>query len=376
MFLARAIPNATICKVILAHFFSRLSYSFGNEDWRTELDALRIAPGNRVLCITASGDRPMHLLLHPCEALVAVDANKIQNHLLQLKRTAMEHLGFDEYLAFLGGSPCSSRRDMFHHLKPHMDPHAAAHWSSNIKMIEKGILFQGTTERFVKIATIALCWQKKEIRGLFACKSLEEQRAYLQNNWRHDRWKRIFKWALKPFFTRFALQDPGMYEHLDQNMEPGLYVYERMMHSFNQCLARENPLASLILLQTVKKEAFPPYLKQEGFEMIKPRLNRLSAITQDIISYLEEIPEHSFDRFSMSDISSYLDRASFERLLRAIYRAARPGARFCLRQLMTRYTIPGDLSPHFMRERDLEQKLESEDRAFLYHFTVGTVLKS
>lgn len=257
-----------------------------------------------------------------------------------------------------------------------MDQGAAAHWASHKKMIEKGILFQGSTERYVKLGTIALCWQKKEIDGLFACKTMEEQTTFLKNNWRHNRWRRIFKWALKPFLTRFALQDPGMYAHLDKSMEPGLYVYERMMHSFNQSLARENPLASLILLQTIKEEAFPPYLKPEGFQVIKPRLNRMSTITQDIISYLEEIPENSFDRFSMSDISSYLNRPGFERLLRAIYRTARPGARFCLRQLMTRYTIPQELAPHFLREKDLEQKLEFEDRAFLYHFTVGSIIKS
>ncbi|MCE5317268.1 MAG: BtaA family protein [Parachlamydia sp.] len=357
-------------------FFSRLSYSFGNEDWRTELQALRIAPGNRVLCITASGDRPLHLLLDPCDALVSVDANQVQNHLLQLKRTAMEHLDFEDYLAFLGGSFSSSRGTIFQRLTPYMDPGAAAHWTKHLKMVEKGILFQGTTERFVKLANIVFCWRRKEIQGLFACRTLEEQRAFLQKNWRHDRWKRIFKWSLKPFLTRFALQDPGMYSHLDNSMEPGLYIYERMMHSFDQTLARENALASLILLQTINEEAFPPYLKPEGYQIIKPRLNRLTAITQDIISYLEDIPEKSFDRFSMSDISSYLDRPSFEKLLRAIYRTARPGARFCLRQLMSRYTIPEDLGPHFTREKDLEKKLEFEDRAFLYHFTVGTINKS
>lgn len=176
--------------------------------------------------------------------------------------------------------------------------------------------------------------------------------------------------------TRFALKDPGMYAHVDKNVEPGIYIYERMMRCLDQNLARENALTSLIMLQTVNEEAFPPYLKPEGINAIKPHLNRLTTITEDAIQYLEEVPEKSFDRFSMSDISSYLDRTSFERLLRAIYRAARPGARFCLRQLMTRYAIPLDLSPHFVRDIDLERKLEIEDRTFVYHFTVGTILKS
>lgn len=378
MFPAQGIPNATTCerKDILKRFFSRLSFSFGNEDWRTEQQALRIAPDSRVLCITASGDRPLHLLLEPCEALVSIDANPIQNHLLHLKRTAMEHLKYEDYLAFLGAAPSSSRIDTLKQLSPHMDPKAVLYWDQQSSMITRGVLFQGLIERFVKLAVVPFYFRRKEIRALFACKTLEEQKAVLQNHWKHHRWKRIFKWCLNPLVTRFALKDPGMYAHVDKNVEPGIYIYERMMRCLDQNLARENALTSLIMLQTVNEEAFPPYLKPEGINAIKPHLNRLTTITEDAIQYLEEVPEKSFDRFSMSDISSYLDRTSFERLLRAIYRAARPGARFCLRQLMTRYAIPLDLSPHFVRDIDLERKLEIEDRTFVYHFTVGTILKS
>ncbi|HKZ00179.1 MAG TPA: DUF3419 family protein, partial [Rhabdochlamydiaceae bacterium] len=68
----------------MANFYSRLSYSFGNEDWITELEALRIKPGDRVVCITASGDRPLHLLLADLGELVSVDANPFQNHLFEL----------------------------------------------------------------------------------------------------------------------------------------------------------------------------------------------------------------------------------------------------------------------------------------------------
>ncbi len=38
-------------------FFKQLCYTFGNEDWITEKDALRINPSDRVLCITAVIDR-------------------------------------------------------------------------------------------------------------------------------------------------------------------------------------------------------------------------------------------------------------------------------------------------------------------------------
>jgi S-adenosylmethionine-diacylglycerol 3-amino-3-carboxypropyl transferase len=61
----------------MANFYSRLSYSFGNEDWLTEHKALQIQPTDSVLCVTASGDRPLNLLTKELKALVAVDANPL-----------------------------------------------------------------------------------------------------------------------------------------------------------------------------------------------------------------------------------------------------------------------------------------------------------
>ena len=74
----------------MGSFFSRLSYSFGNEDWRTEQDALKIKSGDRVVCITGSGDRPLHLLLSEGQEVVSVDANIFQNQLLHLKAAALQ----------------------------------------------------------------------------------------------------------------------------------------------------------------------------------------------------------------------------------------------------------------------------------------------
>lgn len=60
-------------------FYSRLSYSIGNEDWKTEQKALQITPEDRILCVTASGDRPLNLLYSNCKEIVSVDANPFKN---------------------------------------------------------------------------------------------------------------------------------------------------------------------------------------------------------------------------------------------------------------------------------------------------------
>ena len=82
-------------------FYQRLSYSFGNEDPITEQRALKIQPTDTVVCVTASGDRPLNLLVDDCKKIYSIDINPIQNHLLELKKHAMKELDFEDYLSLV-----------------------------------------------------------------------------------------------------------------------------------------------------------------------------------------------------------------------------------------------------------------------------------
>lgn len=360
----------------MSNFFSNLNYSFGNEDWHTELLGLKIKPHHRVICITASGDRPLHVLLEDCQEIVAIDANSAQNHLLHLKAAAMKHLDAKRYLEFLGAHPSTNRLELFNEIQNQLEKPSATFWKAHERLIDKGIIYQGVIEKFVKKAVFLLrVLRQKELQALFAFDNLENQKEFLKNNWNHRLWSSAFKLVLNQWSSRYFVKDPGLYDHLPPNTHPGNYFYQRMMGCLQNNLAKENALISLVLLGTVNQAALPPYLTNAGVDIIRSRLDRLQIITQDVIHYLETVPPNSFDRFSLSDVASYLPYDQYIRLLKAIVRAARPDARFCMRQFLSRYSIPANLSSHFSQDIALAKKLEQEDRAFVYHFTIGTVTK-
>jgi S-adenosylmethionine:diacylglycerol 3-amino-3-carboxypropyl transferase len=83
-------------------FWGTLNYSSVNEDWRTEATALRLRDGDRVLAITGGGGRVLDLLAVADVAVVGIDLDGPQNHLLWLKLEAMRRLAWPEYAAFLG----------------------------------------------------------------------------------------------------------------------------------------------------------------------------------------------------------------------------------------------------------------------------------
>lgn len=359
----------------MPEFLERLNYSIGNEDWTTERLALKVKPDDTVLCITASGDRPLHLLLDDCKELISVDANPIQNYLLHLKLTAMKALEYEEYVSFLGAKEGNDRKATLQKISTNFNEEACRKfWLDNEKMISKGVLYQGAIEKISKwISRSFRLLRPKKLDRLFQIDNLTEQREFLRKEWDTKFFRNIFKYGLHPTLSKFILKDPGLYSHVGPSLSVGTYIYNRMINCLDNCLAKENLLLSLIFLGRVKEEGFSPYLTYEGSQIIKKRLDKLSIKTDNIIDHMESAPAASVDCFSLSDIASYMNQQDFSRMLKAMLRCAKPGARFCIRQFTSDHQIPEELSPFFKRDLQLEKELEEKDQCFIYRFLAGNI---
>lgn len=357
-------------------FYSRLNYSLGNEDWQVEQQALTPSQGDHVVCVTASGDRPLHLLMTDCAKIMSLDMNPIQNYLLDLKLTAITRLDYEKYLAFLGCTPTSYRLNIFNHLKSYL-PHAAReHWEQKPHMIAKGIIYQGRVERLSNLTRIFVnLLRHQKIKKLFTFTDLKEQQEYVSQHWDTFFWKKTFEIAINPKLSKYILRDPGLNSYTDYAKNPGQYIYEKMINYLNNHLANKSALLQLILKGKILPEAYFPYLTFEGFNKIRKNPDRLEHRTDNIVTFLKTQTSLKFDCFSMSDIASYLPQNIFEELLTGIHHSANPRARFCLREFMSNRFIPDNLTSLFNRNTQLEQKLEKEEVNFVYRFIVGQVNK-
>lgn len=357
----------------MASFFSLLRYSFGNEDWKTEETALNIQPQDEVLCITASGDRPLNLLTRQCQKMTCIDANPVQNYLLELKAAAMAALEYRQYVAFLGAAPCLNRKELFKLVMPHLPPLTAQYWKEHEKMIERGIIYQGTVERLTSLVAKAFSILRgTKVKKLFAMNDLEEQKQFIRDEWDSYAWRKIFKVLLNPLISRFIIKDPGLL-NVGSDIKVGTYIYDRIHESLERDLAKNNPLLSLIIKGKVSQDAFSPHLTEAGTAVIRHRLGSLKVHTSNVIDYLDSIPGPAFDVFSLSDIASYMSYPHFVRLLTLMIKTAKPGARFCMRQFLSCYEIPSHLKSHFRQNKALEKRLEKQDNCFVYRFMVGTI---
>lgn len=357
-----------------AWFFSTVNYSSVNEDWRTELAALQLDEGNRVLCVTGSGDRPLDLLAAAPVDVVAIDCSPAQNALLRLKAAAIRTLPFHEYVRFIGlrDADAAWREEVAGRLGPSLAPSDRAFWQAHRRHVRRGVIYSGRFERHMRrIARLARLLRPRAIHTLFGFDDIEAQRRFLRERWDRGFWRLTYHLLLSPVVSRMAFGDPAYYAHVA--VPVGATIYERMTRVLERHLARDSFMVSLALRGILSDHDLPPYLTAGGCEQISARLDRLAIVDADLVTYLEEAAPAAFTRFSLSDVPSYLDTGGFRRLLCGVLRAAAPGARVVIRQFLTRYDVPADLDGAFKRETELEARLRADDRSIGYDFFIATV---
>ena len=136
-------------------FATSLNFTSSNEDGRTELAALALSPEDRVLCLTASGTRPLDLLLEDPGDILAIDINPAQNHLLRLKIAAFKTLSDDELYAYLGLEQTADRLAMHARVETALSEDARRFWSTRTGLVRSW--HWQTASSFVSPALMTFC---------------------------------------------------------------------------------------------------------------------------------------------------------------------------------------------------------------------------
>jgi S-adenosylmethionine:diacylglycerol 3-amino-3-carboxypropyl transferase len=120
----------------------------------------------------------------------------------------------------------------------------------------------------------------------------------------------------------------------------------------------------------------PVYLRKSTFERIKDALDKtaIRIKTAMITDVLEQCRSGSFDCYSLSDISSYLDQGGYCRLMQEVVRTSKPKSRICSRASFFYRELPEACTRYIKRNKSLEEKLALHDHSMVCEFIVGEVL--
>lgn len=351
-----------------------LHYSSCNEDLDAELCGLAPARGQRLLAVTGGGGRAIGLLLLDPAEVMAVDRNPFQCWITELKRAAFLTLDHPSLLTFfgVGGTP-QERLRSWPAVRLALGREAAEYWSAQREILARGVLFAGAYERRGRqVARVARLLFGRHLRSLFRAPDLDQQLRVWFRLRRLWRWRWVMRMAGRRFERRYHLDSTEWYGE----RAAARSVSKSLMGRFNRLLtripARESHVLQLRLWgRYVPGGVLPHYLRAENFNTIRRRFDRLTIVEGSLQDMLFDAARGSFDGFSLSNVTTFLTPAEIEELWRGLMRAARPGARVVLRDVLQTRKFPESVERRIdgrtiCRLPELQHRMQEMDKSLVY----------
>ena len=336
-----------------------LRYANCWEDADVLLNELDITEGDRVLSIGSAGDNCFSLLTGSPELVLAVDVNKVQLALIELKRASIKELEYEEFMELLGFTPSKRRTELFDKASIELSCEVKAYWANNIKLIEAGLIHQGKFEKYFALfrdKVLPLIHRKKKITELLEPKNQHQQTAFYHKKWNTYKWKSLFKL----FFSKYVMgrlgRDPEFLSEV--GIPVGDFIYEKASNQLTSKSCQSNYFLSFILNGNFQTE-LPHYARKENFEIIKQNIDRLEIK----YGYAQQVAEDysGLNKFNLSNIFEYMDMDTFTSTSDRLVRSAAKGAKFAYWNLMA----PRKMST-VITSLSTEHKTTLVDKGFFY----------
>ncbi len=363
--------------------FGGLVYPQIWEDPAIDLEAMEVAPHHHIVAIASGGCNILSYLTADPAHITGVDLNRAHVALTRLKLVGLKALpGWTEYYRFFGeADEAQNGRNYKHLLRPCLDPDTRRFWDGRslsgrrrIGYFRRNIYTQGLLGRFIGAGHAVARFYGKDIRGLLASRSLQEQRRFFNAEIAPLFDKALVRWALSRKASLFGLGiPPAQYEALAGGARMADVLRQRLERLACGFPLSENYFAWQAFgrrYATGASGPLPPYLSSSNFAKIRARADRASVEQISLTEALEKMPLCSADRFVLLDAQDWMTDTQLIDLWRAITAAARPGARVIFRTAGTATILPGRVEDAILRrwnylsERSLE--LGRRDRSSIY----------
>jgi S-adenosylmethionine-diacylglycerol 3-amino-3-carboxypropyl transferase len=347
----------------------RLYFAQVREDPLLEIEAFAPTADDSFVVVGSGGCTALSLLAEGAGHVAAVDLNRTQNHLIELKLAAVTALPHHALLGVLGGAkwPRVDRADAYADLRDRLTPAARAYWDARRAVIERGVLDAGVTERFVRGVVVALqllVHPRSRIERLLACASIDEQRTLFEREWDTFRWRAFFQVLLNRVVFRRAY-DPAFFAHLEQ-ASFAAHFRTRAEYTLTCLSARDNYFLHQMLAGVYpahEPQGVPPYLSESGSRAISNARDALTLVDGSVTEYLKSLPDGSVSGFALSNICEWLTAAAIDELFGEVVRTARPGARLCFRNFVGWTEVPERRRAAVVEDRALGERFIARDRA-------------
>lgn len=271
---------------------------------------------NNILSIASGGDNSFACLLLNPNKVISIDSNITQVYLVELKKTAIKFLQYEEYLILLGVREGNSLY-YYNKIKQYLSKDVVDYFDNNIFLIKDVKLLNcGRFEYYFNIFSkkiLPLIHSKKIIDKFMNCTTLEEQQDFYIKKFNNFRFKLLFKVFFSKFIMKRLGRDKEYFKY--NNGQLSKILKNRFEFGIFSNLNKTNPYLQYVIYNNYLE--MPLYLKKENFEMIK---NNIDKIEVRCISLDEALNlEYNYDFMNLSDVFEYLDNSLMEKYEEALF---------------------------------------------------------
>lgn len=348
--------------------FNFIRYANCWEDADLLIKSLKPQPGKNILSVASGGDNSFSLLTCKPNQVIAVDINKTQLYITELKKIAIKYLSYNESLDFLGFNNSSKRIDTYKSLRTNLSKDCESYWDTNLDIIAKGIIYSGKFEKYFQFFSkkiLPLIHSKKIINELFKEKPLNIQEDFYYKKWNNYRWRLLFK----IFFSRFVMgrfgRDKKFFDFVDTNVANE--IYNRAEKQLKNPNCSYNHILRFALTGNYGN-LLPHYLKEENFNIIK--LNIDNIVIKE--GFIDDYINYDINYVNMSNIFEYLDNNTFKELATKIYNNSSKNTKFAYWNLL----VDRDLSEFAELNFDTDASVSNYyDKGFFYKKHILSIRK-
>jgi S-adenosylmethionine-diacylglycerol 3-amino-3-carboxypropyl transferase len=347
----------------------RIHYSQCWEDPEILTEALEVTREDDVISIASGGDNTFALLLNHPSSLTAVDKNPAQIFLMELKIRAIQMFEYDDFVGFIGATPCRDRERLYSYIRLSLSDMARSYWDKQAGSIDKGIIHCGKFENYFSIfrrMVLPLIHTKKNVMELLETSSLEKQRIIYEEVWDNRRWQ----WLFRIFFGKFLLgrlgRDPSFFEYV------ALDDITKELIRRTRCGLTEIPIQDNFFVEYILTGQYSnlrnahPYLQESNFKFLKEHVGEIRLVCGGLEGYLRDLQVGEVSKLNLSDIFEYMSNGTFEMTLREVLRVSRDGSKLAYWTLFVPRFAPPALENQMALCPSASERLSAMGRTFFY----------
>lgn len=346
--------------------FSRLRYAQCWEDADVLLCGLDVQPGETCLTVASAGDNTLSLLTADPKRVIAIDLSSAQLAALELRVAAYRELRHRELLELMGSRRSNRRLQLYARCRSRLSTDARAFWDAQPDAIASGIGGAGKFERYLatfRRRILPMVHPRARARELLRPASVEARERFFRERWDTLPWRMLFRVFFSERVLGWLGRDPSFFRYAKGGVAE--HLLGRVRYALTELDPTSNPYLHWIL--TGKHGAALPHaLREENFEIIRSRLDRLDWHRSSLETVVESKDLPGIDRLNLSNVFEYVGHDRFRDMLTKLARSARQGARLVYWNMM----VPrhgSEVAPGLLRELPgLARELFARDKVFFY----------